>query len=148
MTLNLNPDFREFLQLLNSHAVEYLVIGGYAVAAHGHPRYTKDIDIWVHANKDNAPRLVQTLNDFGFRSLGLGEADFLEPDTIVQLGYPPRRIDLLTSPSGVQFAECYPLRLVANVDGIQIPIIGLEQLKANKRASGRPQDLADIDNLR
>lgn len=139
MTLNLNPDFKEFLQLLNSHEVEYLVIGGYAVAAHGHPRYTKDIDIWVHATEDNAPRLIQTLNDFGFRSLGLAEADFLEPDTIVQLGYPPRRIDLLTSPSGVEFEECFPLRLVANVDGIQIPIIGLEQLRAKKEHLDAPK---------
>ena len=147
-TLNLNPDFKEFLQLLNSHAVEYLIIGGYAVAAHGHPRYTKDIDIWVHATEDNAPRLVQALNDFGFSSLGLVHTDFLEPDTIVQLGYPPRRIDLLTSPSGVEFEQCFPLRLVADVDGIEVPIIGLEQLMANKRASGRPQDLADIDSLR
>lgn len=147
MTLNLNPDFKEFLKLLNSHGVEYLVIGGYAVAAHGHPRYTKDIDIWVHATEDNAPRLVQALKDFGFSSLGLVDSDFLEPDTVVQLGYPPRRIDLLTSPSGVDFKESFPSRIVADVEGVQIPIIGLEQLRANKLASGRPQDLADIDHL-
>lgn len=147
MTLKLNPDFKEFLKLLNSHGVEYLVIGGYAVAAHGHPRYTKDIDIWVHATEDNAPRLIKALKDFGFSSLGLVDSDFLEPDTVVQLGYPPRRIDLLTSPSGVDFKESFPNRIVTDVEGVQIPIIGLEQLRANKLASGRPQDLADIDHL-
>ncbi len=147
MSLHLNPDFREFLQFLNSNAVEYLVVGGYAVAAHGHPRYTKDIDVWVQPTEDNAKRLISALEDFGFKSLGLKSEDFLAPDTVVQLGYPPRRIDILTGPTGVDFVTCFPDRLEIEIDGTLINFIGLDALKKNKLASGRPQDLADVENL-
>lgn len=143
----LNPDFKEFLQSLNDNEVRYLVIGGYAVALHGYPRYTKDLDIWIGPGKVNAKRLVHSLEQFGFASLGLEVADFLEPATVVQLGRPPNRIDLLTALSGVDFESCYELRVEVQVDDIEVSFIDLDSLKKNKKASGRLQDLADLDNL-
>jgi predicted nucleotidyltransferase len=143
----LNPDFREFFQLLNKNKVRYLVIGGFAVAFHGYPRYTKDVDIWLLLQRDNAEKVIRTLVDFGFESLGLEASDFLEADTIIQLGHPPYRIDLILSPPGIDFEACYPARIVEEIDGVRIPFIDLENLKKNKRAAGRAQDLADLENL-
>ncbi len=142
-----DPDYKEFVQLLNANDVHYLVVGGYAVAAHGHPRYTKDLDIWIWLDRQNAERLIRTLHEFGFGSLGLTPSDFLEPDQIIQLGYPPNRIDLLTIIPGVTFNACYSQREVIDIDGIPVNFIDLENLKKNKRASGRAQDLADLENL-
>jgi predicted nucleotidyltransferase len=144
----LNQDFREFIQSLNDNHVRYLVIGGYAVAFHGHPRYTKDIDIWIDPSPTNAARMVKALDQFGFGSLGLQAADFVAPDQIVQLGYPPNRIDLLTSASGVDFKRCYRARVRVEVDGVSVNFIDLDNLKKNKTAAGRLQDLADLENLR
>ena len=143
----LNQDFREFIQSLNDNEVHYLVVGGYAVALHGYPRYTKDIDIWIELSLANAKRLVSALEDFGFGSLGLSTEDFLEPDTIIQLGYPPNRIDLITTLSGLDFNDCFSSRLAVEMDDTVVNFIDLENLKKNKRASGRNQDLADLDNL-
>ncbi len=143
----LNPDFREFIQSLNDNQVRYLVVGGYAVALHGYPRYTKDIDIWIELSPLNATRILQALDQFGFSSLGLTENDFLEADSIIQLGYPPRRIDLLTSLSGVDFDICYSNKVVVELDEIQVNFIDLENLKKNKLATGRSQDIADVENL-
>jgi predicted nucleotidyltransferase len=143
----LNQDFREFIQSLNDNGVRYLVIGGYAVAFHGHPRYTRDIDIWIELSPDNAARIVTALEQFGFGSLGLKAADFLTPDQIIQLGYPPSRIDLITTACGVDFADCYAARVTVKVDGVPVGFIDLENLKRNRRASGRLQDLADLENL-
>jgi predicted nucleotidyltransferase len=143
----LSQDFREFIQLLNEHEVQYLVIGGYAVALHGHPRYTKDLDIWIEMEPSNAKRLMDALTAFGFGSVGLTEADFLTPAQVIQLGYPPNRIDLLTTPDGVDFATCYQSKIEVEIDAIKINFIDLENLKINKRASGRLQDLADLENL-
>jgi hypothetical protein len=143
----LNPDFREFVQSLNDNHVRYLVIGGYAVALHGYPRYTKDIDIWIDMAPDNAVNLVKALEQFGFGSLHLKAADFLEPDQIIQLGYPPRRIDLITTPPGVDFPTCDEARVQVDVDGVMVRFIDLENLKKSKKASGRAQDLADLENL-
>lgn len=143
----LNQDFKEFIESLNDNGVHYLVIGGYAVAQHGYPRYTKDIDVWIEMTIDNAIKVVKALDQFGFSSLGLKEADFLEADQIIQLGYPPSRIDILTTLPGVEFAECYSSRVVVNMDGISVNFIDLENLKRNKKASGRHQDLADLENL-
>jgi hypothetical protein len=143
----LNQDFKEFLQSLNDNEVRYLVVGGYAVAQHGHPRYTKDIDIWVEMTKENAARVVKALEQFGFASLGLKEADFLEEGQIIQLGYPPSRIDILTSLLGVEFSECYPSRVVVEMGGIPVNFIDLQNLKKNKKAVGRHQDLADLEKL-
>lgn len=143
----LNKDFREFVELLGSGGVEYLVVGGYALAAHGHPRYTGDLDVWIRSTPDNVDRLLQALSSFGFGSLGLKREDFLKPGTVVQLGYPPSRIDLLTGLSGVNFDACYPNRVEMTIAGVRLPIIGLEEFRANKRASGRAKDLADLESL-
>lgn len=143
-----NRDFKEFIQLLNANQVKYLVVGGYAVSLHGYPRYTKDIDIWIENSPDNASRLIAVIGQFGLGSLGLKELDFLEADTIIQLGYPPSRIDLLTNLSGVKFQECFDARIVVSIDDTPVNFIDLENLKKNKRASGRLQDLADLDNLK
>ena len=143
----LNPDFREFVASLNDRKVRYLVVGGYAVAFHGHPRYTKDLDVWINRDVGNAERLLLALTDFGFGAVGLTAKDFLEPDQVVQLGYPPNRIDLITKLAGVDFDTCYPHRETLNVEGIPIAFIDLKHLRQNKRAVGRYQDLADLDNL-
>lgn len=143
----LNPDFKEFIRLLNDNDVRYLVVGGYAVALHGYPRYTKDIDIWVWLDEGNADRIIKVLEQFGFGSLQLDVQDFLVPNQIIQLGYPPARIDLITSLPGVSFEECYALRVLVPIDDIVVNFIDLENLKKNKKASGRLQDLADLENL-
>ncbi len=143
----LNPDFKEFIELLNNNNVRYLVIGGYAVAIHGHPRYTKDIDIWIEMKPDNAENLVKALDEFGFGTLNLKPEDFLEADQIIQLGYPPSRIDLLTTPDGVDFQTCYQTRIEITVNDVIVKFIDLENLRKNKLASGRNQDLADLENL-
>lgn len=142
----LNPDFKEFAELLNAHRVDYLVVGGYALAAHGHPRYTGDIDFWIDKQPDNIERLLAALRDFGFQSLGLTRDDFA-PDAVIQLGQPPRRIDLLMGIDGVQFADCQTRREVIVVDDVPLNFIGLEDFKQNKRATGRLKDLADLDAL-
>jgi len=143
----LNPDFTGFLQLLNDNQVRYLVTGGYAVAVHGYPRYTKDLDIWIDLSRDNAQKLIAALDEFGFASLNLAEQDFFEPGTVIQLGYPPNRIDLLTTITGVDFSNCFESRIVVRVGDVDVNFISLDNLRKNKRAVGRPQDLADLDNL-
>ena len=143
----LNQDFKEFIQSLNDNGVRYLVVGGYAVALHGYPRYTKDIDVWVEMTGENASKIVKALNQFGFGSLDLKESDFVIPDQIIQLGYPPRRIDILTTLPGVEFSECYPAHTTVDVGGVSVNFIDLENLKKNKKATGRHQDLADLENL-
>lgn len=143
----LSPDFKEFIQSLNDREVRYLVVGGYAVALHGHPRYTKDLDVWLDNSLDNAEKAIEAIKQFGFESVGLTSQDFLARDQVVQLGYPPNRIDLLTSADGVEFASCYASRVSAVIDGTTINFIDLDNLKKNKRATSRPQDLADLDAL-
>ena len=143
----LNQDFKEFIQSLNANNVRYLIIGGYAVAYHGHPRYTKDLDIWLGSSRDNVTNFIKALDQFGFGSLNLTVEDFLDPEQIIQLGYPPNRIDILTDLTGVEFERCYPARVSATIDEIVINFIDLENLKRNKKAAGRFQDLADLENL-
>jgi predicted nucleotidyltransferase len=143
----LSRDFSEFLECLNQHQFRYLLTGGYAVGLHGYPCYTKDLDIWIEISPENAERVVKAIESFGFGSLGLKAEDFLEAGTIAQIGYPPIRIDLLNKPSGVEFAECYENRQEFEVDGVRVPLISLEDLRKNKRASGRSQDLADLERL-
>ena len=142
----LNPDFKEFAELLNAHRVDYLVVGGYALAAHGHSRYTGDIDLWIDRTDPNIERLLAALRDFGSESLGLPVADF-GPDAVIQLGQPPRRIDLLMGIDGVQFTDCHARREVIVVDGVALSFIGLDDFKQNKRATGRLKDLADLEAL-
>jgi hypothetical protein len=142
-----NQDFKEFIESLNANQVRYMVVGGYAVALHGHPRYTKDLDVWVECSADNAAAMMKAIEQFGMGSLGLSVADFLVPDQVVQLGYPPNRIDILIGVSGVEFARCYPHRVKVVLDGVEVNFIDLVNLKKNKKASGRLQDLADLENL-
>lgn len=143
----LNPDFKEFIQLLNANRVRYLVVGGYAVALHGYPRYTKDIDIWIEMDPDNVANAIRALEQFGFGSLGLQMADFLVPDQVIQLGYPPNRIDLVTTVPGVEFERCYASRVEVEIEGVVVNFIDLDNLKKSKRVAGRLQDLADLENL-
>lgn len=143
----LSRDFSEFIELLNAHDVRYLVVGGYAVAVHGYPRYTKDLDIWLEISPQNAAKVLNVLGRFGFGSLGLSTEDLLEPAQIIQLGCPPTRIDLLTSLDEISFNDCYDSKLIVTIEGVKINFIDLENLKRNKRATGRSQDLADIENL-
>lgn len=143
----LNQDFKEFIKSLNDSHVRYLIIGGYAVALHGYPRYTKDIDVWIEMSPENAANMLQALEQFGFGSLGLQAADFLVPNQIIQLGYPPNRIDLITTPPGVSFESCYASRIEVMIDDVMVNFIDLDNLKKSKKAAGRLQDLADLENL-
>ena len=143
----LNQDFKEFIQSLNDNGVHYLVVGGYAVALHGYPRYTKDIDIWVEMTAENASKILKALDQFGFGSLEVKPSDFTIPDQMLQLGRPPRRIDILTTLPGVDFSECYSERTIVELDGVSVNFIDLENLKKNKKATGRHQDLADLEKL-
>ena len=145
--IQLPQDFKEFLQLLNSKKIEYLVIGGYAVAFHGHPRATGDIDIWIAISKDNAHKIVEALKEFGFDTPDLKDNLFLEKEQNIRMGNPPLRIEILTSIDGVEFSECYKNKKTTTIDNIEINFISLPDLKKNKKASGRLQDLADIENL-
>ena len=145
--MQLSPDFRELLECFDRHEVRYLVVGGWALAAHGVPRLTKDLDLWVWPDDGNADAVVRALEEFGFAELGLARDDFISPDVVVQLGYPPNRVDLITTPSGVDFQQCWADRLSLTLDGLEVPFIGLEGLKANKLASGRAQDVVDVQVL-
>jgi hypothetical protein len=143
----LTEDFRDFLYFLGQHQVRYLVAGGFATALHGHPRYTKDLGIWLEVAPENAVRVLKALKDFGFESVGLTEADFLDKGLVIQLGYEPNRIDLLTSLTGVTFDDSYPKRLMVKLGDLEIPVMGKQSLIENKRALGRSRDLADVDTL-
>jgi hypothetical protein len=143
----LNQDFKEFAGLLNSNSAEYLIVGGYALAAFGHPRYTGDLDFWIGCDPDNATCVLKALEQFGFGQLGISLLDLTTPGRIVQLGYPPRRIDLLTSIDGVEFGPCFERRWDVEVDGQMLHFISLGDFRTNKRASGRLKDLADLESL-
>jgi len=145
--VQLDPDFRDFVKLFVANDVRFLIVGGYAVAAHGLPRYTGDLDAWVWVSSENASRVVASLEAFGFTGLGLSEDDFNQPDRVVQLGYPPYRIDILTSIDGVEFEPAWERRVILELDGISVPFIGRDDLLINKRSAGRPQDIADVERL-
>jgi predicted nucleotidyltransferase len=145
--IQLPPDFKEFLKLLNDKRVEYLVIGGYAVGYHGYIRATGDIDVWVAPNAENAAKTIAALREFGFDMPDSAEQLLLMPDNILRMGVPPVRIEVLSSISGVSFDECYAERLMAVIDNVEAPIISLRHLKINKRAAGRPKDLIDLEHL-
>ena len=145
--IRLPRDFKEFLKLLNAHKVEYLLIGGYAVGYHGYPRATADMDIWVAMNPENAERIVAVLREFGFAASELSAELFLKDWQIIRLGVPPVRIELATTISGVKFSDCYSSRVVDNLDGVEVSLISLDDLKINKKAAGRHNDLADLERL-
>ena len=143
----LNKDFKEFAGLFRSRQVDFLIVGGYALAAYGHPRFTGDLDFWIGTDEANARKVLTVLNDFGMGSLGISLADLTKPGQVIQLGYPPGRIDLLTSIDGVDFGTCYANRLTMMMDGVSLDFIGIEDFKKNKVATGRYKDLADLQTL-
>lgn len=145
--MQLNQDFREFIELLNAKKVEYIIVGGYAVGFHGYPRYTGDIDVWIAVSNANAEKMIEVLREFGFTGLNITTNDFLKDDLIIQLGYEPVRIDILTSVTGLQFADCFEHCVIANFEGLPINFLDLDNLKKNKLATGRQKDLGDIENL-
>lgn len=145
--MNLQKDLREFVELLNALDVRFLIVGAFAVAYHGYPRYTSDVDIFVEKSAENAERLVKAIHEFGFGDVGLSHEDFMRTDQVVQLGVAPNRIDLMTFISGVSFDEAWSSREYGELGGITLPFISREMLKRNKEATGRTQDLADLEHL-
>lgn len=144
----LQSDLREFIGLLNSHGVEYLIVGGHAVAFHGYPRVTGDIDVFIRPTSENARRVLTVLEAFGFGGLAFELDDFITPGRVVQLGRPPNRIDLLTSISGVEFAAAWAGRVPGELDGQPVNFVGRDELIRNKLASDRDKDRADVAKLR
>ncbi|MEO8887406.1 MAG: nucleotidyltransferase [Mucilaginibacter sp.] len=142
------PDFVDFIELLNKHSVDYLIIGAHALAFHGRPRHTGDLDIWIKPSKENAKKMVIVLNEFGFGALGLTEPDFLKEDYVTQLGYPPLRIDILNNISGVEFDDAYPNKINGEVDGLNVNFINISDFIKNKETTGRQKDLGDIAALK
>jgi hypothetical protein len=147
MDLALPPDFKEFLKLLNENNVHYLLIGGYAVGYHGYVRATGDMDIWVAIHPENAQKIVAVLKIFGFDHPELTPELFLQEKKIIRMGVPPLRLEITTSVSGVEFDECYQTRIEDELDGVRVNLINLENLKKNKKASGRSKDIADLEKL-
>ena len=145
--MKLHQDIREFIELCLSRKVEFLLIGGYALAFHGAPRFTEDIDLMVLVSPENADKLHSVLVDFGFGDAGITREDFLDADQVIQLGHAPNRIDILTGISGVTWQEAWASRTSADLDGLEIQVIGKTELIQNKQATGRPQDIADIARL-
>ena len=143
----LNPDFKDFVRLLTENKVEYLIVGGYAVGVHGYPRYTGDLDIWINSTTENAKSVLKCVEDFGFASYRLSVSDFTKPGNIIQLGYPPVRIDIINLVDGVNFAECYKNKKDVTADDITLYFIGYDDLLKNKKKTSRPRDIDDIENL-
>lgn len=143
----LEKDFREFIECLNEHEVKYLVVGGYAVVFHGQSRFTKDLDVWVKCDENNAERIVSALDEFGIGSLGQKKEDFLNPNNFMQIGIAPWRIDIINDLIGVEFDNCYEKKVVIESEGVTVNFIDLESLLTNKKATGRHRDLADLEDL-
>ncbi len=143
----LSPDFKDFLRLLNEHKVAYLLVGGYAVALHGYVRYTSDMDIWVLTTPENADRVVSALKDFGLPQAGQLKDVLLLEKRVIGMGMPPYKIEVVTTIDGVSFEECYNNRLSESIDGIPVPYLSLDDLRKNKKASGRYKDLNDLQHL-
>ncbi len=146
-TISLAEDFREFLRLLNSTGVEYLLVGGYAMAVHGHPRSTGDLDLWIAIDASNAERTAEAVRRFGFDMPAVNADLFRQPGKVVRMGVPPLRIGIITTATGVDFPTCFGRGLRCDLDGVPVRVIGREDLLANKRAAGRAKDLADVEAL-
>lgn len=143
----MNPDFSEMLSALSDAGAEYLLVGAHAMAAHGLPRATGDMDLWVRPSPENAERVWRALAEFGAPLDQLSQEDLTEPEVVFQLGVVPSRIDILTSVTGVDFEDAWPRREVIDLDGVQVGVIAREDLIRNKKAVGRLRDLADIEEL-
>jgi predicted nucleotidyltransferase len=145
--MEISADFKELLELLNDRNVDYVIVGGYALAHHGAPRFTGDLDILVNPDAANASKVIRVLDDFGFASLGLAANDFESDDNVIQLGVPPVRIDILTSLTGVSWEQVFSGRVKAELGGVPVHVIGRDQLITNKKALGRKRDLADLEAI-
>jgi hypothetical protein len=145
--VKLPPDFKEFLSLLHTHRVKYLLVGGYAVAAHGYPRFTGDMDVWIQTNTVNAENVLKVCREIGFDVLNLRVELFTDPKQMTRMGHPPLRIEILNSVSGLSFDAAWENRISEVWDGVPVFLISLEDLRTNKLASGRLKDLADLENL-
>jgi hypothetical protein len=145
--MEIQKDFKELLELFNAHKVEYIVVGGFALAFHGAPRFTGDIDLLVKPDGKNAQRILAALNDFGFGSLNLSESDFTRQGSVVQLGVPPVRIDIITSITGVDWEKAQAGRVAGDYGGVVASFLGKKEFILNKKATGRKKDLADIEAL-
>lgn len=145
--IEFHPDFRDFLKILNSCGVDYLLVGGYAVGLHGYPRATGDMDIWIALDASNARKTAQALLKFGMPEELVTDSMFLEKDRVIRMGIPPVRIEIITGASGVNFSDCYSRREIVEIDGVPVNFIGLEDLRINKKASGRHKDLNDLEHL-
>lgn len=147
--MTLARDFEDFVRLLNKHQVEYMVVGGYALAFHGRPRSTGDLDIWINISLENSDKMVAVVNDFGLSSMGFKSKDFLNPGYVSQIGYPPIRIDILNNIDGIGFDHAKKnMQSIELEPGFKIKFIGLKDLINNKKASGRKQDLKDIKEIK
>lgn len=144
---SLDPNFGDLLTCLNSAGARYLLVGGYAVNYHGHHRNTKDLDLWIAVDAGNADRVASALRAFGFSARTVRGSMFRNKGTSYTFGPEPFRVDILTQPDGVEFDACYGRRVEARIDGIHVPVIALTDLLTNKAASGRPQDLGDVETL-
>ncbi len=140
-------DFRDFLKLLGEHDVEYLLIGGYAVGYHGFPRTTLDMDVWIAIRPENARKMVEVMIGYGFSPEAVSPELFMDTKGIIRMGVPPLRLEVLTDIAGVNFQECYERRVVEILDGVEVDIISLEDLRKNKEACGRHKDITDLENL-
>ena len=148
VAIALNSDFKELLSLLNAAQVRYLVVGGYAVMEYTEPRYTKDLDIWVSPDRDNAERVYAALKQFGAPLANITVKDFTNPDLVYHMGRPPVRVDILMGLTGLEFEPAWGNRVAGNYGEVATQFISIEDLIINKRAAGRPQDLMDVENLR
>jgi ribosomal 50S subunit-associated protein YjgA (DUF615 family) len=144
----MNSDFKDLLRCLNEYKVKYLVIGGYAVSFHTEPRYTKDLDIWIEASKVNAKKTIKALEDFGAPVSNLNEADFEKAGTLYVFGIAPNRVDILNRVKGTSFANAWKNRTVSKIGKLEINFISKEDLKKQKKAAGRLQDLVDLEKLK
>jgi hypothetical protein len=143
----MSRDFRDLLSGFSAASVEYLVVGAHALAAHGHVRATKDLDIWIAASRENASRTLRAIAEFGAPLHGLTAEDLMTRGLIFQIGVEPLRIDILTAIDGVEFSDAWPNRLIVPLFGLQVPVLSRDDLIRNKKASGRLQDLADVERL-
>lgn len=143
----LSKDFEDFIRLLNQHEVKYLIVGGYSVAFHGYPRYTKNIDLLIAVDPENAKRMVQVIQDFGFASLDLTESDFLEQEMIIQIGMEPNRVDIICWITGFQFNDYYEKREEFVNNDLVLPFVDKKGLACLKNLAGRTKDLADLEEL-
>jgi hypothetical protein len=145
--MEIQQDYRELLELLNGHRVDYIIIGAHALAFYGFPRFTGDLDILVRADEENSARLLSALDDFGFGGSGFNIQDFIKPDKVIQLGFAPVRIDILTSIEGVSWEQAKGGCVQGDYGGISVHFIGRKEFIANKRILGRQKDLADLEAL-